>query len=394
MGAVGRTVIADRAGHRLLFAASSIHLLNDACFALLYPLLPAIATEFHLSYAQVGTLKAAFSGASSVLQIPAGLLGERLGEYLVLLLGNTWVGLGLGAMALAGSYAALLALSVLAGIGGNAQHPLATSLVSRSAASARMSTALGTLNFAGDLGKLLGPLVAGLLVIRLGWRAPFLGVGSVTAVFSAILLWQRGLITAPPSRPPVPRSPAVRKAGQGGMVVLLLVASSLDSMTRGAALTFLPFLLVRHGWSTGAVSALFALIFAAGAAGKFACGWLGDHWGVIATIVATELLTAGTLIAYLPASIPVDVVLAVAFGFGLNGTSSALLAVVARLVPTHRRTRGYGTYFTVTLVSSALAPLAYGVLGDHAGLPVVFAVMAVLTAVVPVLVLPLRRAFD
>jgi len=394
LGAVGRAIIPDHADRRLIIAASSIHLLNDACFALLYPLLPAIAAEFHLSYAQVGTLKAAFSGASSVLQIPAGLLGERLGEYLVLLLGNAWVGLGLAGMALSGSFAALLLFSVLAGIGGNAQHPLATSLVSRSAARARMATALGTLNFAGDLGKLLGPLVAGLLVSRLGWRAAFLGVGGVTAGFSAILLWKRSLISLPPSRPPVSESPAVPKAGQGGMLVLLLVASSLDSMTRGAALTFLPFLLVRHGWSTGAVSALFALIFAAGAAGKFACGWLGDHWGVIATIVVTELLTAGTLLGFLPANAPADALLAVAFGFGLNGTSSALLAVVARLVPMHRRTRGYGTYFTVTLVSSALAPLAYGVLGDHAGLTPVFVVMAVLTAAVAVLALPLGPTLD
>src|SRR4051812_24344163 len=103
-----------RSERRLLIAASAVHLTNDACFALLFPLLPLIAADLHLSYAEVGLVKTVFSVSSSALQIPAGVLGERFGEYLILLVGNAWVGVGLIGMALAGGYLSLLALALVA----------------------------------------------------------------------------------------------------------------------------------------------------------------------------------------------------------------------------------------------------------------------------------------
>src|SRR3954452_20010208 len=135
---------------RVLLVTSLVHLTNDACFALIYPVLPLIAADLHLSYAQIGLLKASFASAQSFFQIPVGVLGERAGEALVLLLGNAWVGVGLAAMALAGGYVPLLLLALVAGLGGNAQHPLANAIVSRAYGRARRATALGTLNFAGD----------------------------------------------------------------------------------------------------------------------------------------------------------------------------------------------------------------------------------------------------
>lgn len=382
------------AGQRLLLTASAVHLTNDACFSILYPLFPLIAADLHLSYAQVGLLKGVFSGASSALQIPAGLLGERAGEALVLLLGNAWVGIGLLGMALTGGYLALLLASLLAGLGGNAQHPLAAALVSRSTSTGRMSTALGTLNFAGDLGKLAGPVVAGVVAASFGWRWALAGVGMVAALFSMGVLTRRRAFL--PEVAPAGAGDAVEGSGPTPArrrdFSLLLVVGALDSATRGAALTFLPFLLARHGLGTAEISAFFGLIFAAGAAGKFACGWLGDRWGIVAVIVTTELATAAALLGFIGANPRLDVPLGLAFGFALNGTSSALTAAVARFVPSGRRARGYGTYFTAALVSSALAPFVYGVLGDRAGLIAVFVVMAAMTAVIAPLVMPIRRA--
>lgn len=375
----------------LLVSASAVHLANDACFALLYPLLPFISDDLGLSYAQVGLLKATFSGSSSVLQIPTASVGARLGEYLVLLLGNAWVGLGLAAMGLAGSFIALLMLATLAGVGGNAQHPLAASLISKHSEGKRLATAMGTLNFAGDLGKLIGPFVAGIIAVQFGWRAALVAVGIPTAILSIALLFgpRNGAVeeTAKDRGDQRSSRPAYR-----GRFNFVLAAGALDNATRGAALTFLPFVLADKGMGAASVSALFGVIFAAGAAGKFGCGWISDRWSLLAVIVSTEIITAVAILAMLGASIWMVVPLAVAFGFSLNGTSSALNVAVARFVPAERRGSGYGVYFTVVLLSSALAPLAYGLLGDIANLTTVFVVMATLTlAVIPV-VMPIRDA--
>lgn len=381
-----------QSARRTLLVTSAIHVMNDACFALLYPLLPFIAADLHLSYAQIGMVKASFATAQSVLQIPAGMLGERCGEALILLLGNIWVGLGLVLMALSGGYGLLLLACLVAGIGGNAQHPLATAIVSRAYVRARRATALGTLNFTGDLGKVIGTLVVGVIAVRGGWRMALVSVGGVTAALTLPLLIGRRA-----ALPPVDVSVGVGvEAGETHTTTrpgfpFLLVVGALDSATRGAALTFLPFIFARAGVRAAAVSALFSLIFAAGAAGKFLCGWLGDRWGACAVIVSTELVTALTLVGFITLPVWAIIPIAALFGFALNGTSSVLSAAVAHFVPSHRRARGYGAYFTAALVSSALAPLVYGVLGDAAGLAPVFLVMAAMTASILLPLIPIWR---
>ena len=375
---------------RILITSSVLHFTNDACFALLYPLLPLIAADLGLSYAQVGLVRAAFSGAASTLQLPAGLLGERFGEGLVLLVGNAWVGGGVAAMALAGGFAGLLALALLAGVGGNAQHPLGAALVSRSSAPAQTATALGAFHFAGDLGKLVAPLAAG-VAVGLGWRMPLVGVGAATAALAALLLLRHTAVL-----PPIPLSHRAADAPTEGGTArgfgLLLVAGALDSATQGAALTFLPFLFARQGFDPARIGLLFGLIFAAGATGKFACGWLSGRWGPLAVIVATEATTAAALLGFAAGTSAFAIPLAAVFGFALSGTASALATGVTAFVPDGRRARGYGTFFTISLTGGALAPLAYGLLGDHVGLLAVFLVMAALTVAIVPVVLPLRRA--
>ena len=121
---------------------------------------------------------------------------------------------------------------------------------------------------------------------------------------------------------------------------------------------------------------------------------LPPRWGALAVIVVTELATAFALVAiYLGprwASIPLVALL----GFMLNGTSSALSVSVAQFVPPAARARGFGAYFTAALVSSAVAPLAYGVLGDAASLSVVFVVMALMAVAGIPAVFPVRHALD
>src|SRR5438105_1433895 len=87
---------------RVLFIASALHVCNDAFFAVMYPIMPFIAAELGLSYSQVGLVKTVFSGSSALLQLPAGLLAERLGEYALLAWGNAWVGAGMLGIAAAG----------------------------------------------------------------------------------------------------------------------------------------------------------------------------------------------------------------------------------------------------------------------------------------------------
>lgn len=372
-----------------------MHVINDGLFAGTYPLLPLVAAELGLGYAQVGAVKAAFSGASSLFQVPAGILAERVGEQLLLALGTGWVGFGLLGMALSAGYLPLLALSVAGGLGGNVQHPVASAVVSRAYDGGRRATAIGVLNFAGDIGKVLAPMVVGLAATFWGWRAGFAVLGAIGALFALVYMF---IVPEPrrngmdqPQQMPQDESTG-RATGWGitsrGAFTSLIGIGILDSAARGTALVFIPFLLQDKGAEAASMSFYFSVLFAAGAAGKFICGPLADRFGSVATIAITELVTAGALLGLLAAPLHLVLLALLPLGFMLNGTSSVLYASVAGVIDASRRARGYGLYYTCSLLSSAAAPILYGLFADRAGLPAALVALAAVTAtIVPIVFL-------
>lgn len=381
-----------------LLACSAIHVVNDALFAGLYPLLPLIAADLGLTYAEVGAIKTAFSGAAAVLQVPAGMAAERWGEQLLLALGTGWVGLGLLAMALTATFWPLLLAALAAGVGGNVQHPVASSVVSRLYERGGRSTAMGTLNFAGDLGKIVAPAIAGGVALVYGWRGGLLALSAIGAVFAVVY----GLVVPRPRGLGAAGQTASERADEGrpvggwgiarpGLFAVLTAVGMLDGAARGTALTFIPFLFDAKGLDAASMSFYFAVLFGAGAAGKFICGPIGDRFGNVWTIAITELVTAGALLGLLGASAGWVVAALLPLGFVLNGTSSVLYATVADLVHASRRARGYGLYYTGTLLASAASPIAYGWLADRVGLGPTFVTLAAVTAAIAPLVLFVGR---
>ena len=78
-------------------------------------------------------------------------------------------------------------------------------------------------------------------------------------------------------------------------------------------------------------------------------------------------------------------------GIGLNGTSSALYATVAKFVPTNRRARYYGFFYTTNEVGTIGAPLVYGFVADTLGLIRATYVMGLATFTILPLSLKLRK---
>jgi MFS family permease len=257
------------------------------------------------------------------------------------------------------------------------------------------------LNFAGDLGKMVAPPLVALVAIPFGWRTALIGLGVVGLVFS-VVVWRLPVEQAVPKAVPKPRDPEATGPDDGGgwgitrpfRFSCLSLLGFIDSSTRGAALAFLPFVLVDKGLDPTGVAWLFSVLFVGGALGKFGCGRLGDRFGATFLIVATELVTVVALVLFPGAPLLLVPFLAIAFGFVLNGTSSVLYAAVADFVAEHRRARGYGLYYTLVNGASAIAPFLYGLLGDRQGLTVLFFTMAAVNALTVPLALALRPSVE
>src|SRR2546425_7491265 len=85
------------------------------------------------------------------------------------------------------------------------------------------------------------------------------------------------------------------------------------------------------------VGGAFALLFAGGATGKFACGLLAERLGVIRTVVLTEAATAAGIVTVVAGALPPAPAGLFPLGVALNGPSSGLYGTVAGLVMPARR---------------------------------------------------------
>ena len=371
------------AARAVLFTAALAHILHDGFSDVLYVLLPLWASEFSLTLTGVGVLKAVYTAGMALSQIPAGILAERWGERRLLVVGTAVTALGyLGVATLATSMLPLAALLLVAGLGSGVQHPLASSLVSRAYETGPRRAALGTYNFAGDLGKIAVPAAVALVVSAIGWRyasGVYSLLGLAGTVFIGLALVRIGAGGAEPmteERGAVGSGWGIRDAR--GFQALSAIGM-IDTATRTALLTFLPFLLLAKGLTVAGLGVALAVLFAGGAAGKFVCGLVAERVGIIRTVILTELATACGIVAVALGPLTVALGVLLPLGIALNGTSSALYATVADLVMPERRARAYGLYYTLVVSASAAAPLLYGALGDALG---ILATLLVTSAVV------------
>ncbi len=384
------------AARAVLITAALTHVVHDGFSDALYVLLPIWAGEFRLTLTQVGILKAVYTGGMAASQIPAGLLAERWGERQLLAVGTVVAALGYLAVATSATgMLPLVGLLLLSGLGSGVQHPLSSSLVAHAYETGPRRAALGTYNFAGDIGKIAVPAAVALAATFVGWRAAtgvyaLLGLASA-AVIAVVLAWLKagGTVVHAEGAPVAAGGWGIRDAR--GFQALSAVGM-IDTATRTALLTFLPFLLLEKGMTVAGVGIALAVLFAGGAAGKFVCGLVAERVGIVRTVVLTELATALGIATIALGSLSVALAVLLPLGVALNGTSSALYATVADLVLPERRARAYGLYYTLVVAASAAAPLAYGALGDAFGVMTTLLVTSALVLLTLPLCFVLRTA--
>jgi MFS transporter, FSR family, fosmidomycin resistance protein len=370
---------------RVLLTACCAHALHDGLTSTLTTLWPTLQVAFGLNYAAIGVLRALYTGSMAGLQVPSAALARRMGQVGMLAAGTAIAGVGYLCLGASGGLIMLGLALVLGGIGSSTQHPIASSLIASAYEGQRSRDALGTYNFAGDLGKMAVPALAACLIVAVSWRmtTSVVGVGALLGAVAIIV----ALRHVQPSRTSDTQADAkpktVHRSAQKprGGFTLLLAIGIIDSATRDGFLTFLPFILKAKGASTPEIGLALSLLFAGGAAGKLVCGFLGGRLGILTTVLITEGGTAAAIMALLPLPLSAALVLLPIVGIALNGTSSVLYGTVPELVPAEKRETAFGIFYTATIGAGALSPILYGFVGDAMGLlrttPVIAAVVLV-----------------
>lgn len=140
--------------------------------------------QFGLSDQVVGLIPLVMAGCASIGAIPAGVLADRRRRTLVLAGVCALWALGMGAGALAGTFALLFAARLLTGAA-EGTPPVAISLLSDYFPVRRRSEAMGVYQAGAIVGAFIGLLGGGVAVQLGGWRWAFwiwLPVGLVVAI--------------------------------------------------------------------------------------------------------------------------------------------------------------------------------------------------------------------
>jgi FSR family fosmidomycin resistance protein-like MFS transporter len=369
---------------RVFLAVCGAHALHDGLTDTLYVLLPIFQMVFGINFAEIGALRALYAGTMAGLQVPSAALARRFGRVGVLAAGTAIAGAGYLCLGMSSGLPMLALALVLGGMGSSTQHPIASSLIASAYEGTRSRDALGTYNFAGDLGKMALPALAAVLIAASSWRVTSAIIGLVSLVWGfAFLLALRGVrpsgsATEVSAKAAVASEEAPARRGGFG---LLLTIGIIDSATRMSFLTFLPFLLRAKGADVPDIGVALSLLFAGGAAGKLVFGFLGARFGVLPTVLITEGGTAAAIMALLPLSMTAAFFLLPIVGIALNGTSSVLYGTVPELVATDRRETAFGIFYTATIGAGALSPILYGFSGDALGLTMTTLVIAAVVLV-------------
>lgn len=143
-----------------------------------------------LSYYDVGTLTAIYYGISGLFQTAAGFAVDRYGARPILAAGLAMAGIGLGFMAVAGTFLQFIAIALIAGIGNCVFHPADFALLNSSVDQGRLGRAYSIHGLGGSLGWAAAPVIYFLdsLVGRTGAAL----IGAIPGLVLAVLVMGHG----------------------------------------------------------------------------------------------------------------------------------------------------------------------------------------------------------
>lgn len=350
--------------------------------------LPQVKTAFTVGDLGAGVAVTIIWGGYAIMQSPAGLLVDRLGERL-LLTGSLL--LTAGSVLVIGLAPAFLAF--LVGCGG---FGLATGLYgpARGTALSRAfpdhdSAAIGATLAAGSLGSAVLPFLAGALVETAGWRMVVGGLAP-PLVAVAVLAWQavppRAASTTPPSA-----APSALAAGMGAAIRTKRVAVAGAAVTlmifvfQGVSAFYVTYLVTTKPFSQTVAAGMFALVFVGGAIAQLGGGALanrvGERW------LLTGVSAAGVpLLAAVPS---VEGVWPVALLSLLLGSRLAVApitnAYVIAVVPDDVQGVTWGTLRTGFFLLGAGGSTLVGAFADSGRFDAALYLLAGLTGVAAVL---------
>src|SRR5919109_4798475 len=176
---------------RLALSLISIcHTLNHLQYSITSVIFPVMMKELGFGLLQLGALSAISNFVGQGLQVIYGLITGFFRRSVILGTGNVIVGVSAISQYFVGNYSQLLVARVAIDAGSSPQHPLGSSILSRFYPKAR-GWALTFHHSAGSFGSFIGPGLASIALLYMGWQTAFVVFGIPSLVMGLTLFLLR-----------------------------------------------------------------------------------------------------------------------------------------------------------------------------------------------------------
>ncbi|MGH8296060.1 MAG: MFS transporter [Steroidobacteraceae bacterium] len=361
-------------------AVSFVHVLNDMMQSVIVAIYPLLKGEFHLDFFQIGLITLIFQMTASLLQPVIGIVTDRHPLPFSLPLGMCFTLSGLLLLSAAPTYPLLLLAVALIGCGSAVFHP-ESSRVARMASGGRYGLAQSMFQIGGNIGQALGPVLAAVVVLKLGRsHVGWFGLAALLAIVILLQVsrWYRKHIEErvhrrqPGERPLYP-APLVRRTI--GVLLILMFSKFFYLASIGSYYEF--YLIRRFGLSVHASANLLGVFLFAVAGGTLIGGPLGDRIGRKRVIWFSILGTAPFTLALPYVGLGWTIGLSVVIGVILSSAFPAII-VYAQDMLTHRIGMVSGLFYGFSFGLGGIGAAVLGVIADHFGIVFVYQICAFL----------------
>jgi MFS family permease len=276
---------------RTLVLVSAIVCFETVLFSILGPLLPHLAERFALSKTTAGVLVAMYAAGALLGAVPSGILAARVGARPTALGGLVLLGAASVLFGVVPGAAWLFVARLFQGVGcalawtGGFAWLLARTPVER------RGRVVGIALAAAVAGALLGPAFGG-LAGSLGTRPVFVGLAAPALALAA---WGLAIPGAPLE--PLGSPAALRRALLHGSLLFSALMIVLAGFLLGVVSVLAPLHLVRLGWTSAGVAAIFVLAAGITTAVTPVLGRVADRAGRIVPLRAVLVLCCAGSVA-------------------------------------------------------------------------------------------------
>lgn len=363
-----------------LLLLTAAHAVTDLTAGALPALLPFLKNNLQLSYTQVGMIVLIQNITSSVIQPAFGYVSDKISLPWLVPVGVFLSGLGMAITGFVPSYAVLLAVVVISGLGIAAFHPQSSRSASVLSAPQHKGRSMGLFSVGGNLGGALGSIFITFLLTIPGGITNTMYF-CIPAVLMALVAWLNLPQISPPESAPGAASLSSASSETKipwAMLAVLLCFIFVRSSVHTGLTTYIPLYYIDYLRGDPLyASYLLSAFLLAGVAGTYIGGAVSDRFGRKAVIVFSMAASIPLIYLIQYTSGLMSIILVALTGMTLISSFATTIILSHEMMPHHLgMASGLTIGFSIGLGGVGVTILGY--IADQFGIPATFTILTLL----------------